>query len=675
MKKLVYIPLILFFASCVEEIKHSDVTIPDYSEVDFTNFESASIGFRVSDAYGNAISGIKITGYDQSPLEGGKVIFKQLTDKNGAFNTEINLSNTVESMVFAIDYIGLPNYIKVNRTELNNIIIAGSVTNYEQLDIQPGQSQPTESSSRTIQSGNQRLAAVVPPYDYMGSYNSLGVPNYLEPVNDVINAELLSFINASLPEGKPVPTYHPAYLAESAGTNLVVTQEADVWMTFVHEGAGYKNVTGFYTYPTDNPPASVTEIDSITIIYPNTSLLNSGGGLISGNKVHLGKFQPNTTIGFVLFANGWNGTTSGTGIHQVYSNDEFNPESTAANRQHTVLLWDSANELFLIGFEDLNRDGSSDNDFNDAVFYLTANPITAISTNNVAPIDTPVDADGDGVNDVYDEFPLDNRYAYDYVYPSETTFGSFAFEDQWPNVGDYDFNDLVVDYQYHQIANATNRLVKIDAEYVVQAVGAGFKNGFGIQLNLLPSNIASVTGSRFKHNLFNIQSNGTEANQSKAVIIVTDDVHSGFDGYGFINTDAGLPTQDPDTIMIQINLNGNFAMTAAGNAPFNPFLVINQTRGREVHIPGYAPTDLADASYFGNGNDNTQPSKNIYYRSKEGLPWGMNLPEPFAYPLEKDDIRNAHNYFEPWANSQGFSYMDWYMNKSGYRNNNHIYHK
>ncbi|NQX93232.1 MAG: fibronectin type III domain-containing protein, partial [Flavobacteriales bacterium] len=49
-------------------------------------------------------------------------------------------------------------------------------------------------------------------------------------------------------------------------------------------------------------------------------------------------------------------------------------------------MYDSQRDLVLIGFEDINREwGGCDNDFNDAIFYTTASPNTAIETENFQP--------------------------------------------------------------------------------------------------------------------------------------------------------------------------------------------------------------------------------------------------------------------------------------------------
>ncbi len=222
----------------------------------------------------------------------------------------------------------------------------------------------------------------------VSTYNFRGVPDNLDPTNDVIDELFLDDINLSLPERKPVPTYNSHYLANGNETNVVMAQTGEVIVTFVHEGAGWKNTLGYYTYDTASPPATSADIDTIHIIYPNSSYLYGGGGLRSGNRVNLGSFTAGTGIGWVLIARGWNrGVTSG--IYRVYSEPDFNPETNPSLRQHNVMLRDPNRNLILMGFEDINREwGSCDNDFNDAIFYIKTDPVTALGTDNYPRVAT-----------------------------------------------------------------------------------------------------------------------------------------------------------------------------------------------------------------------------------------------------------------------------------------------
>ncbi|WP_116788660.1 DUF4114 domain-containing protein [Flavobacterium psychrotrophum] len=235
-------------------------------------------------------------------------------------------------------------------------------------------------------------------YQFLSPYDSSGVPTMME-TPDIISSTTMTLINNALPENHPVPVYNPQYITAGYDTDLQVMSTAEVWVTFVTEGAGYKNVLGFYTYDLSNPPTTIPANAAITIIFPNASLPNSGGNLASGSKVKIGTFPPNTGIGWVLLANAWNGTTVGAGAWKLFSNPNFNPEADVTLRHHNVLLNDPDNQRLILGFEDVKRDlASCDNDFNDAIFYVTANPYSALRTYNTADIAdaAPVSSGNDG---------------------------------------------------------------------------------------------------------------------------------------------------------------------------------------------------------------------------------------------------------------------------------------
>ncbi len=232
------------------------------------------------------------------------------------------------------------------------------------------------------------------PFQTLGAHNAQGVPVYLEGQPDAIDSVLLKMIAAALPEQKAVPLFHPQYITQQAETEVKLTAATDVWVTFVAEGAGWKNTLGFYTYDLNNPPKGPEQIANLTVIFPNVSAAGSGGALAAGSKVKIGHFKANTAIGWFLVADGWRNNAVSQGNYLLYANAAFNPEPTAALRAHTVLLQDKASGKLILGFEDTRRDHGSDNDFNDVLFYITANSLTAIQTENIVvaqpPATTPV---------------------------------------------------------------------------------------------------------------------------------------------------------------------------------------------------------------------------------------------------------------------------------------------
>jgi LruC domain-containing protein len=251
------------------------------------------------------------------------------------------------------------------------------------------------------------------------------------------------------------------------------------------------------------------------------------------------------------------------------------------------------------------------------------------------------------------------------------TTGTLVFEDLWPSMGDYDMNDLVVYYKYNLQTNAQNKVVDIIAKFYVKAAGAGLRNGFGFQINALtPAQIGSVTGASLNHSYVSLNANGTEAGQGKAVVVAwdnTDDVINRVAPSSFFNTLPGTGVGTADTVTITIHLTTPLLTTAVGTAPFNPFLIKGMERGVEVHLPDYVPTSLADQSYFGTSDDNSNSGLGRYYKTSSSLPWALNIPVAFDYPFEYIDITQAYIHFAAWAQSGGTSYPNWYANIAGYR--------
>ena len=138
-------------------------------------------------------------------------------------------------------------------------------------------------------------------------------------------------IQLSLPEYLSILNTNPGYIQNTeSDAKIVGIDSADVWVTFIHEGAGYRNVLGFYTYKSISKPTKISDIESsMTIIFPNSSYTGSGGGLTSGDKVKIGRFAPGTTIGWFVLSNGFTGSTTSVsdGVARLFSDPQLNPET------------------------------------------------------------------------------------------------------------------------------------------------------------------------------------------------------------------------------------------------------------------------------------------------------------------------------------------------------------
>jgi len=151
----------------------------------------------------------------------------------------------------------------------------------------------------------------------------------------------------------------------------------------------------------------------------------------------------------------------------------------------------------------------------------------------------------------------------------------------------------------------------------------------------------------------------------------------------FINTMFGEPYFTPRTIQITIKFIDPISLSQLGSPPYNPFIIANKDRAREIHLSDMAPTSIvplegSNARYFAwllgwNNDDDSDKDISRYYKSSNNLPWVLHIPEKFDYPFESHEITKAYQNFATWAESSGTTNKDWHKDFSGNRNSDYIY--
>lgn len=212
-------------------------------------------------------------------------------------------------------------------------------------------------------------------YKTITTYTNRGKPNGLEEDEVVCSTLLPNIYNTVLPERQNAMTAHPEYFSNPV-KSLVIKEQTDLKVTFLDEGAGFKNVLGYYTYQEGNKPASADMLDK-TIIFPNASKQRSGGDLIKGNTMRLlGPFEPGTVINFFLIANGWRNGKITDGLYSQHGDIEYN----LSGRQQSIIFYDTTCNSIVIAFEDITVP-NGDNDFNDAIFEIIPTSPNALEVN------------------------------------------------------------------------------------------------------------------------------------------------------------------------------------------------------------------------------------------------------------------------------------------------------
>lgn len=629
-----------------------------------------------------AIKGVPVTIYGSTAIQAnGKpapssALFTAITDRGGYIKAIVTVPASVDTVLVDPNYAGLLSNVKAYISG-NNLsvtiggksVLSGNVINGF-----------TASGSRHIAPSTSFGAAE--DYKFMGTYNDWGRPDYLEKPDltaETITPEFLKLLNSSFTPGVPVLKTHPEYLKDNTIDVINVKDKTDLFISFLYNKTENNNMFGYYTYPTGKAPADPSEISDVKIIFPNASFKYSNGDMEFGDKVNLGTFDAGTSVGFILIQDGWNAFKKGylEKAQAYYSDAQLNP-GQGVEQKHTVVLYDDATKGFLVGFQDEDSP-IEERSFATNVFFVTAGAPGDISSQDVPPTTKATDSDGDGVDDEFDNYPLNPSLAYDSYYPSQESYSTIAFEDNWPKTGDYDLNDLVVGSQYHFLLNASNQVAEMQAKYVVQAAGASFKNGFGVQLPVPADMVKFVKGQRLKNGYIELAGNGVEAGQKQAVLIPFDSYDNVIDNYAgayFVNTKLEMPKVTGDTVDVQLGLTQPVGLEKFNVALFNPFLISDKRRGYEVHLPGYQPTDKADVKLFRTDDDVTNLAKGITYVSNSNWPWAISFPGTFLYPVEGAKVSDAYPHFLEWAKSGGVIYNDWFSNYSAeYMNYGKIYKK
>lgn len=253
------------------------------------------------------------------------------------------------------------------------------------------------------------------------------------------------------------------------------------------------------------------------------------------------------------------------------------------------------------------------------------------------------DFDGDGIIDRYDEFPEDPNSSFTSYFPGDGK-QIVAFEDLWPSLGDFDFNDLVMTNQVTITKNGNGDLIDAKFKVSIDAIGASLDNGIAMMLYNSNKEI-------FNENIISeVSGDATIDPDNTNGLILTDDIFRTINNRYQNNGDG--PEGRPDTL--------NFTIIFNANADdFIPELYLFRTndRSHEVHRSGFPATATINNSLFNTEDDAGD------YKTESGLIWGMEIitDDKFKNPKEKIDILVAYPEFQLWATSEGIQNPTWYL--------------
>lgn len=483
-----------------------------------------------------------------------------------------------------------------------------------------------------------------------------------------------------------------------AASDLHLLKDSEVSLTAMGSSTCWNSSLGYYYY-TGDAPSNRMDLN-IIMLFPNTqdgewprgsypnNKYNGNIGALRGDVVQLMYYPPTadggidvnhgtaifpagTKIGFVLKTNAWgqrgkdyavNGssyagkkniwasTTDGlSGAYDAgvkFPND--NGEARSAKFAYTA---PNGKEYVVVSFED----ACDDKDYDDLMFAL--NPANAFDLK-----DTP---------------KIESRRA--------TVEGVYGFEDKWPDSGDYDMNDLMInckhELEFYTHPDGSKKLSKERFYLTTYHNYITFKNGLAVDLQgsdiatiyvnkLLPGQTKFASENYTMYNkmyyyLPEIRWGGNDNSKETRMWYLTDDITKNEDKA----TGEGVTWVFEVTYSKALNI---------GQTTIRPFLWRKLDNGKqlEVHLPWTDPTKQADTSLFGTKADKSNP--NVKKSNGQKMYYVGNGEFPFAFYLEGVSISEFQNTilkrvneskridvffpdFLEWSISEGKKNSDWYL--------------
>ena len=193
--------------------------------------------------------------------------------------------------------------------------------------------------------------------------------------DDIIETEpcptLYSRILELFPEN--VEITQSALFSDTAQKKVELIKDSEVYVTYLAEGAGFRNSVAWYSYSIYSPPTAGSQVELHTL-FPDVS----SDILTPGNRLKLqdGAFPKGTVIGFVLVINGWQGFVD-YDKEKLYTDYQLNANK---RQQHILFMEKTCGELVLAFEDNMSLSDTADADYNDIIFTVADNNVNALNT-------------------------------------------------------------------------------------------------------------------------------------------------------------------------------------------------------------------------------------------------------------------------------------------------------
>ena len=647
-----------------------------------------SVDYSAFKTYGPVFFGV----YTQNPFiegsdadlwdENATPIFEDYTDANGKFSEVVELPTYAQHLYIATGNFFTGMYLMEADVKNSSASVVAENLNVVASPVLNRAAGPGESTNDLSALNLTNIITADGTVtdeklyndwkNWLGSWNSAtGYPEYLldkstaDPKLVISEDEmegLYSAVGKAFVSGSAMNEEYCTY------PDLLLEKESEVTFTLLGGSTCWNSSLGYYWYTDENKPTKPSDLH-VVMIFPNTQdgqwaraaiknlrSYNGNVGVNRGDVVQL-MYYPNianndktgatkvfpkgTRIGFVLKTQAWSmqgkdysldigafsgekkynvwcSTTDGLSYGKKLAGDTGKYPNIEGQSRGAKFSYKAANgdTYTLISFED----ALDDLDFDDLIFALK--PVGVF-----APVPE-----------------IENK--------KSSTTGVYAFEDLWPNKGDYDLNDAVVNEKHEKEFNDNGKIIK-ETFYLTTYQNYVTKTS-GLALTLNTKKNPSMISMK------KIAKGSTVAEEASFtkdgnVYYLTSDIK------GELGT----------TYILELTY-GTALNSSSQMASIQPFIYRSESDGKnwEVHIPMEVPTANMNTSYFGTADDCSDPSKGLYFVRSGNYPFAFYL-KGANIEVFKETILNRDNEskridelfpgFLEWSTSHGITHQDWYL--------------
>lgn len=569
--------------------------------------------------------------------EGMEPVYSAFTDGNGKLDAKMYIPTSVEEAYLYTFTIGLPTCVKLEAT-------ADGFT-YDATTVQSKTQTKALGDYPFVDESQFPYKANAYTHDGKRTDNLYSLVKW--NANGVPSGERVSGLDGNLKIGAKseqvgvVSSRVTKFLVDNNESTSVVGNKkllrnpnqinikapadgVEVSVTYAGAKGEFDNSFGYYYYKNENPiVAGNFYATKKYIIFPHTknnNLIKPGATVKlayfdeQGNAQD--KFPAGYTVGWFLISDGFNANAmsylkqidntwlsnyGNTQLASMLRNVCFSNEE--GNWRQFITVYDETSKMYVVGIEDQVKGGQDD--YMDLTFYVTTSPDLGKGDLEEIP--------GEGTDD-----PA----------AKESISGTLAFEDNWPTGGDYDMNDVALEYSRDIVFNKDNNVTTLEEhfKFIHKDGAASFDNYFAYQVKNVGTIIEKPADCEFESttNSFIITTSAKTTSGKEFTI------KRSFDGA--VNKD--IVSKD-----------------------FNPFIIVGKLSDNrtEVHLPMMEATSKANQKQIGSVDD-------AYYMNVEGTyPFAIDIAKAgFELSRESRSIDKTYPRFATWAESKGKTDADWY---------------